>query len=190
MDARRSYTMPLLGGIAGLHRCSARSLTGRLLAAILIGAAVGGRADAAHLPRATPRRRLGLFWGLFAGFCWVIGTFVVEAPAWPGMGLSLTFWQVLLDPSRRSPSASLLIDVARRSASRRPRCWPPRSTPVSIPDGARHRHLVSHWSFSRRPRSPPFPPSPFPIVAIVSVILLSARAAFRAAGRGHRLDEG
>ena len=39
---------------------------------------------------------LGLFWGLFAGFCWAIGTFVVKRTTWPGMGLSLTFWQVLL----------------------------------------------------------------------------------------------
>jgi drug/metabolite transporter (DMT)-like permease len=39
---------------------------------------------------------LGLFWGLCAGFCWAIGTFVVKRTAWPGMGLSLTFWQIVL----------------------------------------------------------------------------------------------
>ena len=37
----------------------------------------------------------GLFWGLFAGFCWAVGTFVVKRTSWPGMGLSLTFWQVV-----------------------------------------------------------------------------------------------
>ena len=35
-------------------------------------------------------------WGLFAGFCWAIGTFVVKRTTWPGMGLSLTFWQVAI----------------------------------------------------------------------------------------------
>ena len=38
----------------------------------------------------------GLFWGLSAGFCWAIGTFVVKRTSWPGMGLSLTFWQVVI----------------------------------------------------------------------------------------------
>ncbi len=38
----------------------------------------------------------GLFWGLLAGFCWAIGTFIVKRTSWPGMGLSLTFWQVAL----------------------------------------------------------------------------------------------
>jgi drug/metabolite transporter (DMT)-like permease len=39
---------------------------------------------------------LGLFWGLLAGFCWAIGTFVVKRTSWPGMGLSLTFWQIMI----------------------------------------------------------------------------------------------
>ena len=47
----------------------------------------------------------GLFWGLFAGFCWAIGTFIVKRTSWPGMGLSLTFWQVVGQPGRRSRSA-------------------------------------------------------------------------------------
>ena len=38
----------------------------------------------------------GLFWGLFAGFCWAVGTFIVKRTSWPGMGLSLTFWQVVI----------------------------------------------------------------------------------------------
>ena len=38
----------------------------------------------------------GLFWGLFAGFCWAVGTFIVKHSAWPGMGLSLTFWQIVI----------------------------------------------------------------------------------------------
>ena len=42
------------------------------------------------------RAPAGLFWGLFAGFCWAIGTFIVKRTAWPGMGLSLTFWQIVI----------------------------------------------------------------------------------------------
>ena len=38
----------------------------------------------------------GLFWGLFAGFCWAVGTFIVKRTSWQGMGLSLTFWQVVI----------------------------------------------------------------------------------------------
>jgi drug/metabolite transporter (DMT)-like permease len=69
-------------------------LTGRLLIAILIGASavaalmIPNFASYANAPQ-------GLFWGLFAGFCWAIGTFVVKRTSWPGMGLSLTFWQVV-----------------------------------------------------------------------------------------------
>jgi HrpA-like RNA helicase len=33
---------------------------------------------------------------LLAGFCWAVGTLVVKRTSWPGMGLSLTFWQVVL----------------------------------------------------------------------------------------------
>jgi drug/metabolite transporter (DMT)-like permease len=42
------------------------------------------------------RAPAGLFWGLFAGFCWAIGTFIVKRTAWAGMGLSLTFWQIVI----------------------------------------------------------------------------------------------
>ena len=89
-----AYTMPLWVALLGFI-VFRQKLTGRLLAAILIGAAAVVALMApnfqsyAHAP-------LGLFWGLFAGFCWAIGTFVVKRTSWPGMGLSLTFWQVLL----------------------------------------------------------------------------------------------
>ena len=39
---------------------------------------------------------LGLFWGLTAGLCWAIGTFIVKRTTWPGMGLSFTLWQVVI----------------------------------------------------------------------------------------------
>ncbi len=72
-----------------------QKLTGRLLLAILIGA---GAVAALMIPnfRGYASAPLGLFWGLLAGFCWAIGTFVVKRTNWAGMGLSLTFWQVLI----------------------------------------------------------------------------------------------
>jgi drug/metabolite transporter (DMT)-like permease len=87
-----SYTMPLWVALIGfvVYR---QPLTGRLLLAVLIGAAAvvalmaPNFASYANAPQ-------GLFWGLFAGFCWAIGTFIVKRTSWPGMGLSLTFWQV------------------------------------------------------------------------------------------------
>ena len=89
-----AYTMPLWVALIGFAVFGQR-LTGRLLAAILIGAAavvalmVPNFASYAHAPA-------GLFWGLFAGFCWAVGTFVVKRTSWQGMGLSLTFWQVVI----------------------------------------------------------------------------------------------
>ena len=89
-----AYTMPLWVALIGFAVFGQR-LTGRLLAAILIGAAavvalmVPNFASYAHAPA-------GLFWGLFAGFCWAVGTFIVKRTSWPGMGLSLTFWQVVI----------------------------------------------------------------------------------------------
>jgi drug/metabolite transporter (DMT)-like permease len=89
-----SYTMPLWVALLGFVAFGQR-LTGRLLAAILIGAAavlalmLPNFGSYAHAPA-------GLFWGLFAGFCWAVGTFIVKRTAWPGMGLSLTFWQVAI----------------------------------------------------------------------------------------------
>jgi drug/metabolite transporter (DMT)-like permease len=89
-----AYTMPLWVALIGFAVFGQR-LTGRLLVAILIGAAavvalmVPNFASYAHAPA-------GLFWGLFAGFCWAVGTFVVKRTSWQGMGLSLTFWQVVI----------------------------------------------------------------------------------------------
>ena len=89
-----AYTMPLWVALIGFAVFGQR-LTGRLLAAILIGASavvalmVPNFASYAHAPA-------GLFWGLFAGFCWAVGTFIVKRTSWHGMGLSLTFWQVVI----------------------------------------------------------------------------------------------
>jgi drug/metabolite transporter (DMT)-like permease len=88
-----AYTMPLWVALLGFI-VFRQPLTGRLLLAILIGAAavvalmVPNFASYADAPQ-------GLFWGLSAGFCWAIGTFVMKRTSWPGMGLSLTFWQVV-----------------------------------------------------------------------------------------------
>jgi drug/metabolite transporter (DMT)-like permease len=89
-----AYTMPLWVAVIGFVVFRQR-LSGRLLAALAIGAAavaalmVPNFAGYANAPQ-------GLFWGLLAGFCWAIGTFVVKRTSWPGMGLSLTFWQVVI----------------------------------------------------------------------------------------------
>jgi drug/metabolite transporter (DMT)-like permease len=89
-----AYTMPLWVALIGFAVFGQR-LTGRLLAAILIGAAavvalmVPNFSSYTHAPA-------GLFWGLFAGFCWAVGTFIVKRTSWQGMGLSLTFWQVVI----------------------------------------------------------------------------------------------
>ncbi len=89
-----SYTMPLWVALIGFAVFGQR-LTGRLLAAILIGAIA---VLALMLPnfRSYEAAPFGLFWGLFAGFCWAVGTFIVKRTAWTGMGLSLTFWQIVI----------------------------------------------------------------------------------------------
>jgi len=89
-----AYTMPLWVALIGFAVFGQR-LTGRLLAAILIGAAA---VVALMVPnfQSYARAPAGLFWGLFAGFCWAVGTFIVKRTSWPGMGLSLTFWQVVI----------------------------------------------------------------------------------------------
>jgi drug/metabolite transporter (DMT)-like permease len=89
-----AYTMPLWVAVIGFAVFGQR-LTGRLLAAILIGALA---VLALMLPNFASYERApaGLFWGLFAGFCWAVGTFIVKRTAWSGMGLSLTFWQVVI----------------------------------------------------------------------------------------------
>jgi drug/metabolite transporter (DMT)-like permease len=89
-----SYTMPLWVALLGFivfHQ----PLTGRLLAAILIGAAAVVALMAPNFA-SYANAPWGLFWGLFAGFCWAVGTFIVKRTSWPGMGLSLTFWQVVI----------------------------------------------------------------------------------------------
>ena len=89
-----AYTMPLWVALIGFVAFGQR-LTGRLLLAIAIGAIA---VLALMLPnfRSYESAPAGLFWGLFAGFCWAIGTFIVKRTAWAGMGLSLTFWQVII----------------------------------------------------------------------------------------------
>ena len=89
-----AYTMPLWVALLGFAVFGQR-LTARLLLAIAIGAAA---VVALMIPnfQSYARAPAGLFWGLFAGFCWAVGTFVVKRTAWPGMGLSLTFWQVVI----------------------------------------------------------------------------------------------
>lgn len=89
-----AYTMPLWVALIGFVAFGQR-LTGRLLAAILIGAAAVAALMAPNFV-SYAKAPLGLFWGLFAGFCWAVGTFVVKRTSWPAMGLSLTFWQVLI----------------------------------------------------------------------------------------------
>jgi len=89
-----AYTMPLWVAFLGFVLFG-QKLTGRLLAAIAIGA---GAVAALMIPnfQSYATAPAGLFWGLLAGFCWAIGTFVVKRTNWSGMGLSLTFWQVLI----------------------------------------------------------------------------------------------
>lgn len=89
-----AYTMPLWVAFLGFA-VFGQKLTGRLLAAIAIGA---GAVAALMIPnfQSYATAPAGLFWGLLAGFCWAIGTFVVKRTNWSGMGLSLTFWQVLI----------------------------------------------------------------------------------------------
>src|SRR5258708_4475889 len=89
-----AYTMPLWVALIGFAAFGQR-LTGRLMAAILIGAAA---VLALMLPnfQSYEQAPAGLFWGLFAGFCWAVGTFIVKRTSWPGMGLSLTFWQIVI----------------------------------------------------------------------------------------------
>lgn len=89
-----AYTMPLWVAVIGFVVFRQR-LTGRLLAAIGIGAAAVAALMAPNFQNYA-QAPLGLFWGLFAGFCWAIGTFIVKRTSWPGMGLSLTFWQVVI----------------------------------------------------------------------------------------------
>lgn len=110
-----AYTMPLWVAAMGFLVFGQR-LTPRLLAAIAIGAGAVAALMAPNF-RDYAQAPAGLFWGLFAGFCWAIGTFIVKRTAWPGMGLSLTFWQVAICLPPIALGA-LLIDGL-------PSHWPP-----------------------------------------------------------------
>ena len=89
-----AYTMPLWVALIGLAVYRQR-LTGRLLAAIVIGAAA---VIALMLPNfaSYAQAPLGLFWGLLAAVCWAIGTFVVKRTDWGNFGIALSFWQVAI----------------------------------------------------------------------------------------------
>lgn len=89
-----AYTMPLWVALIGWG-VFRQKLTGRLLAAILIGAAAVAALMAPNFA-SYANAPWGLFWGLFAGICWALGTFIVKRTPLAGMGLSLTFWQVVL----------------------------------------------------------------------------------------------
>lgn len=107
-----AYTMPLWVALIGFVAFGQR-LTGRLLAAILIGAAAVAALMAPNFV-SYAKAPLGLFWGLFAGFCWAVGTFVVKRTSWPGMGLSLTFWQVLISVPPVLIGAAILDGMPER----------------------------------------------------------------------------
>ncbi len=87
-----AYTMPLWVALFGFIVFRQR-LSGRLLAAIIVGAAAVGTLMAPNFA-SYAQAPLGLFWGLLAAVSWAIGTFVVKRTDWGGMGLALTFWQV------------------------------------------------------------------------------------------------
>jgi drug/metabolite transporter (DMT)-like permease len=87
-----AYTMPLWVALFGFIVFRQR-LSGRLLAAIVVGAAAVGTLMAPNFA-SYAQAPLGLFWGLLAAVSWAIGTFVVKRTDWGGMGLALTFWQV------------------------------------------------------------------------------------------------
>ena len=89
-----AYTMPLWVALIGFAVFGQR-LTGRLMAAIAIGAVAVLALMAPNLG-SYEQAPLGLFWGLFAGLCWAIGTFIVKRTSWGGMGLSLTYWQLVI----------------------------------------------------------------------------------------------
>ena len=89
-----AYTMPLWVALIGLA-VFRQKLTGRLLAAIAIGAAA---VIALMLPNfaSYAQAPLGLFWGLLAAVCWAIGTYVVKRTDWGNFGIALSFWQVAI----------------------------------------------------------------------------------------------
>jgi drug/metabolite transporter (DMT)-like permease len=101
-----AYTMPLWVALLGYVFFRQR-LGRRMLAAIAVGAlAVVGLMWPNF--RSYAEAPLGLFWGLAAGLSWALGTFIVKRTSWPGMGLSLTFWQVALSVPTMAAGALLL----------------------------------------------------------------------------------
>ncbi len=89
-----AYTMPLWVAVLGLVVFHQKP-TGRLLVALLIGATAVVALMAPNFG-SYANAPWGLFWGLFAGFCWAIGTYLIKRTTWPGMSISLTFWQVAI----------------------------------------------------------------------------------------------
>jgi drug/metabolite transporter (DMT)-like permease len=89
-----AYTMPLWVALLGFVFFGERP-SGRLLAAVAIGA-IAVTALMAPNFQSYATAPLGMFWGLFAGLCWAIGTFIVKRNTWPGMGLSFTLWQIVV----------------------------------------------------------------------------------------------
>ena len=89
-----TYTMPLWVALLGFALFGQR-LSGRLMAAIAIGALAVAALMAPNFA-SYANAPWGLFWALSAAAGWALGTFVVKRTDWPGMGLSLTFWQVIL----------------------------------------------------------------------------------------------
>jgi drug/metabolite transporter (DMT)-like permease len=89
-----TYTMPLWVALLGFVLFGQR-ITRRLVAAIAIGT---GAVIALMAPNFSTYAGApwGLFWALSAAASWALGTFVVKRTDWQGMGLSLTFWQVIL----------------------------------------------------------------------------------------------
>jgi len=89
-----AYTMPLWFAAISVMFLGER-LNMRLLVALAFGAG-------AVVLLAVPNLRiyadapLGIFCGLFAGFCWALGTAVQKRTDWAGMGLALTGWQIVL----------------------------------------------------------------------------------------------
>ena len=171
-----SYTMPLWVALIGFVGFGQR-LTGRLLAAILIGATA---VLALMLPNFASYERApaGLFWGLFAGFCWAVGTFIVKRTAWPGMGLSLTFWQIVIS----LPPVALGCAGDRRL----PDHWPSATALIAtVYTGAIPMALGTAAWFALVKLLPAqvaaLSSIAIPIVAIVSGVLLLQRTAVGAA---------
>ncbi|MBM3643282.1 MAG: DMT family transporter [Alphaproteobacteria bacterium] len=117
-----AYTMPLWVALLGfvLFR---QTLTPRMLAALALGAAAVG---ALMMPNfaSYAGAPLGLLFGLLAGFCWALGTFVMKRTDWGDMKMSLTFWQILIS-AVPGVTLALLIDGL-------PKEWPPLPSLISM----------------------------------------------------------